>query len=130
MMEESKSMDKEEVRATLANNPLFKGLDPFYIDDFIPSGELQTWPKGSQVICEGDSGNIVYFILKGRAKVSLYSEEGREIVLAVLEEGEMFGEMSIIDDKSINKPHWSFLKDAPLNVDYECGKNWLEMKEV
>ena len=42
---------------------------------------------------------MVYFILSGRAKVTLYGEEGREIVLSVLEEGEMFGEMSIIDDK-------------------------------
>ncbi len=98
-MSESNSMDKEAIRETLAMNPLFKGLDPFYIDDFIPSGEVQSWPKGSQVICEGDSGEIVYFLLSGRAKVTLYGEDGREIVLAVLEAGEMFGEMSIIDDK-------------------------------
>ncbi len=98
-MSESKGMDKETIRVTLSNNPLFKGLDPFYIDDFVPSGEMQSWAKGSQVICEGDSGEIVYFILSGRAKVTLYGEEGREIVLAVLEKGEMFGEMSIIDGK-------------------------------
>ncbi len=99
MMSEFKGMDKEAIRETLSKNPLFKGLDSFYIDDFIPSGEIKVWSKGSQVLCEGDSGEIVYFILSGRAKVTLYGEEGREIVLAVLEQGEMFGEMSIIDDK-------------------------------
>ncbi len=99
MMSESKDIDKAAIRETLAKNPLFEGLDSFYIDDFIPSGEIKSWSKGSQVLCEGDSGEIVYFIISGRVKVTLYGEEGREIVLAVLKEGEMFGEMSIIDDK-------------------------------
>ncbi|MBI5469082.1 MAG: Crp/Fnr family transcriptional regulator [Deltaproteobacteria bacterium] len=94
--ENNKEVRTEEV---LARNPLFKGLEPFYITGMITRGEVRSWPSGSQVIIEGESGDAVYFIISGRVKVTLYGEEGREIVLSILNEGDMFGEMSIIDDK-------------------------------
>ena len=94
--DKKKEVNTEEV---LARNPLFKGLETFYINDIIAKGEVRSWPAGSQVIIEGESGDAVYYIISGRVKVTLYGEEGREIVLSILNEGDMFGEMSIIDDK-------------------------------
>ncbi|MBE7415696.1 MAG: Crp/Fnr family transcriptional regulator [Deltaproteobacteria bacterium] len=91
--------DARKVKEVLALNPLFKGLEDFYITDLIPRAELRSWPGGIQVITEGDEGDAVYFIISGKVKVTLYGEEGREIVLAVLKNGDMFGEMSIMDDK-------------------------------
>lgn len=93
---------KEEIRKVeegLSQNPLFTGLEDFYLKDLLSRGEAKTWPEGTQVITEGDAGDAVFFILEGKAKVTLYGEEGREIVLALLRDGDMFGEMSIIDDK-------------------------------
>lgn len=91
--------EKVHIKEVLTRNPLFSGLEDFYLEDIIEIGELKTWPKGSQIICEGESGEAVYFIISGKAKVTLYGEQGREIVLSVLKEGDMFGEMSIIDEK-------------------------------
>ena len=91
--------EKELVKEVLSRNPLFVGLEDFYLEDIISIGELRGWPKASQIICEGESGDLVYFIISGRAKVTLYGEQGREIVLAVLKEGDMFGEMAIMDEK-------------------------------
>jgi len=97
-----KKIEKDEllvIKKALAINPLFAGLEEFYIDDLLKIGDMRSWPRGSQVICEGDYGEAVYFIVSGRAKVTLYSEQGREIVLAVLKSCDMFGEMSIMDEK-------------------------------
>jgi CRP-like cAMP-binding protein len=97
-----KKIDDDElevVKHALSVNPLFTGLEEFYLDDLLEVGELRSWAGGSQVICEGDCGEAVYFIVSGRAKVTLYSEQGREIVLSVLKRGDMFGEMSIMDEK-------------------------------
>ncbi len=91
--------EKALVKEVLSRNPLFVGLEDFYLEDIISIGELRAWPKASQIICEGESGDSVYFIISGRAKVTLYGEQGREIVLAVLKEGDMFGEMAIMDEK-------------------------------
>ena len=91
--------EKKKVEDSLARNRLFNGLEEFYINDIIGRGEIKSWPAATQMISEGESGDQVYFIVSGKAKVTLYGEEGREIVLAVLKEGDMFGEMSIIDGK-------------------------------
>ena len=91
--------DLKKVEEGLARNQLFTGLEDFYLKGIISRGEVRNWPAGTQIITEGDPGDAVFFIISGRVKVTLYGEEGREIVLAILNEGDMFGEMSIIDDK-------------------------------
>jgi CRP/FNR family cyclic AMP-dependent transcriptional regulator len=91
--------DLKKVEEGLARNQLFTGLEDFYLKDLIARAEVKTWPAGTQIITEGDPGEAVFFMISGRVKVTLYGEEGREIVLAILNEGDMFGEMSIIDDK-------------------------------
>lgn len=91
--------DLRKVEEGLARNQLFTGLEDFYMKDLIAKAEVKTWPAGTQIITEGDPGDAVFFIISGKVKVTLYGEEGREIVLAILKDGDMFGEMSIIDDK-------------------------------
>ena len=99
MIETTVKDDLKKVEEGLARNQLFTGLEDFYLKDLISRAEVRTWPAGTQIITEGDPGDAVFFMISGRVKVTLYGEEGREIVLAILNEGDMFGEMSIIDDK-------------------------------
>lgn len=99
MTMETVKEDLRKVEEGLARNQLFTGLEAFYLKDLISKAEVRTWPSGTQLITEGDPGEAVFFIISGRVKVTLYGEEGREIVLAILNDGDMFGEMSIIDDK-------------------------------
>ena len=42
---------------------------------------------------------LAYIINKGKVKVCIANEQGREVVIAQLDEGEHFGEMSLIDEK-------------------------------
>lgn len=87
------------LREILSKNPLFSGLEEFYLKDLLSIGEIKRMTKDTQVITEGDEGAAVYFILSGSAKVTLYGEEGRGIVLSVLGHGDIFGEMAVIDGK-------------------------------
>jgi len=96
---EEKKEEQKHMEESLSRNRLFSGLETFYLEDMMRRGEIKYWPSASQIISEGESGDAVYFILSGKAKVTLYGEEGREIVLAILKDGDMFGEMSIIDGK-------------------------------
>lgn len=96
---EEKKEEQKQMEESLSRNRLFSGLENMYLEDMMRRGEVKYWPSASQIISEGESGDAVYFILSGKAKVTLYGEEGREIVLAILKDGDMFGEMSIIDGK-------------------------------
>jgi CRP/FNR family cyclic AMP-dependent transcriptional regulator len=60
---------------------------------------LRKFQKNVIVLHEGDQSNALYIIESGQVKVSKINEEGKEVVLSILSEGEHFGEMSLIDDE-------------------------------
>jgi CRP/FNR family cyclic AMP-dependent transcriptional regulator len=51
------------------------------------------------IVTHADTGRDVFFLLKGRAQVTLFSEDGREIVYRDIDPGEIFGELAGIDGK-------------------------------
>jgi CRP/FNR family cyclic AMP-dependent transcriptional regulator len=52
------------------------------------------------IIAHGDSDCDVYFLLEGRARVTLFSEDGKEITYRDIEADEIFGELAGIDGKA------------------------------
>ena len=56
------------------------------------------YPKGTSIIKQGDIGSCAYLVQSGRVKVYTVAE-GREFELAVLEEGQIFGEMALVMDE-------------------------------
>src|SRR6516165_11493800 len=59
------------------------------------SGVVRSFPKGSILINEGDTGDSLYIVLSGRVKVFASNAAGREIVLSFFGPGEYLGEMSL-----------------------------------
>ncbi|MBI5038863.1 MAG: Crp/Fnr family transcriptional regulator [Nitrospirae bacterium] len=56
--------------------------------------------KRQIVYIPGDPGNSVYILKKGRIKISRLMEDGRELTLAILEPGEIFGEIDALENTS------------------------------
>lgn len=52
---------------------------------------------GASLFQEGDEGSEMYVVLEGRTMISKYIPGGGEEALAILERGEFFGEMALID---------------------------------
>lgn len=77
--------------------PLFKDLDSRELMALRDSGLILKLPKDKILFYEGDKGDSLYLILKGKVKAFLLSEEGREITLSILGEGELVGEMALFD---------------------------------
>src|ERR1700704_5496676 len=55
------------------------------------------YPRDSAVIAAGDPTDALYIVISGRLKVVMSSNEGREAILAILNRGDFFGEMGLID---------------------------------
>ncbi len=53
---------------------------------------ITTYRKGQTIFSQGDTADAVFYIQKGKAKVSVFSEQGKEAVVAILGTGEFFGE--------------------------------------
>jgi len=54
--------------------------------------------KNSIVLIEDEAGSTMFIIKKGSVKITRITEDGREVILSILNEGDFFGEMSILDD--------------------------------
>ncbi len=57
------------------------------------------YASGEVLFHMGDEGGNLYIIESGRVKVTIPSAEGDEVILAILEAGEILGEISLIDGK-------------------------------
>lgn len=53
---------------------------------------IDRYRKGQIVFSQGDPADAVFFIQKGKAKVTVVSEQGKEAVVAILGPGHFFGE--------------------------------------
>lgn len=69
-----------------------------YIDRFIAYCEVIEIPQKTVVISAGALEDHLYFAIDGTLTVSSEDENGREIILAYLSEGDFFGELGIYED--------------------------------
>lgn len=61
---------------------------------------VKTFNKGYMVFEEGEKRDSLYIVLKGRVKVSLYDEDGREYILDIIGKDGFFGELSLFEELS------------------------------
>tara|TARA_Y100000588_G_scaffold147876_2_gene161778 strand:+ start:4286 stop:4963 length:678 start_codon:yes stop_codon:yes gene_type:complete len=77
--------------------PLFEELSDGELDALSQVALLRTFPKDRVVIMAEEEGDSLFVIHDGQVKVSIVSEDGREVILSILGEGNFFGEMSLLD---------------------------------
>ena len=56
--------------------------------------------KNEIILYEEDTNNFMYMILSGKLKVVQTTSDGKEIILAIHQSGQTFGEISLIDGKT------------------------------
>jgi CRP/FNR family transcriptional regulator, cyclic AMP receptor protein len=81
----------------LAKIELFEGLEPEALQALTRQLVSRSVPKNTIVISEGDTTDSLYVIVKGRVKVFVGNEQGREITLCTQGPGEYFGELALLD---------------------------------
>ncbi len=95
--------------------PLFAHLSDRELARVASAVREKGYPKNSVILFEDDPGDALYVVVKGQVKVVLIGEDGREVILAMLKDGDFFGEMSLIDDQP-RSAHVIATEDATLLV--------------
>lgn len=95
--------------------PLFASLSNEAAQEVYTLLQSRNVPSGTLLFHAGDVGDSLYLIDGGRVQISVADEDGKEIVLAELKEGDFFGEMAIIDGKQ-RSADAIVLEDARLYV--------------
>lgn len=74
----------------------FAALEQAHLDAVGALAQEERYPKGAVLFAEGDTGDKFFFLLKGKVRISQIVDGVGEEALAILEEGDYFGEMALI----------------------------------
>lgn len=67
------------------------------LDQFLANCHRRKYPAKSTIIYAGDESDALYYILKGSVTVMIEDDDGREMIMAYLNEGDFFGEMGLFE---------------------------------
>ena len=77
---------------------LFSGLQENEMTQIAAAAHSLRKGRGEFIYMPGDRAELVYVLKKGRIKLSVLSESGKEIAIDIIQPGEMFGEFALIDE--------------------------------
>lgn len=92
-------LDKISKTRLLQQILIFRGLDSESITAIERLLVERTCPEGAVVFSEGDPPDALYIIAKGGVQVSKHTRSGKEVTLAHRGQGDVFGEMGIIEEQ-------------------------------
>ncbi|MBV1881647.1 MAG: cAMP-activated global transcriptional regulator CRP [Pseudomonadales bacterium] len=67
-------------------------------EDFLSHCHRRKYPAKSTIIYAGDDSDALYYIIRGSVTVIIEDDDGREMIMAYLNEGDFFGEMGLFED--------------------------------
>lgn len=81
----------------LASVDLFRDVDSQYIAELSAAATERSLWRGDVLFSEGQEPDALYIVTSGRIAIANKSIDGRESVVALMEEGDLFGEMGLFD---------------------------------
>lgn len=92
-----KATDIQARRGALTRAELFRSLQEPDINSILARAVVKRVARGAPILRRGDPNSGMVIVMSGRVRVSVVSEDGKEVTLTVLGHGEALGEMSLLD---------------------------------
>lgn len=87
-----------DLGATLGTFSFFKGVRKTELEELADLALCHEYPRNNILSYRGDPAGNVFLVISGRVKVILTNDEGREVILALLGPGRLFGITAAFDD--------------------------------
>ena len=84
-------------QALLRSIPLFAGLTEQELAKIAALAQVRQYATRTVVVNQGDAALALFAIVRGRLKVASCGPDGRDTVLGIMSDGEVFGEVALID---------------------------------
>ena len=81
----------------LTTVPIFSKLKPEDLEPLAGKLRRRNYRKGEVILHQEDPADRMHIIVEGSIRISITSDDGREKDLALLQRGECFGEMALLD---------------------------------
>src|SRR5206468_6126192 len=87
-----------DIAGLLAESDLFSGFDTQSLERVATSAQVRSLKRNDVVFGEDDPADELFVVQSGRIAIAYTSPDGRESVIALMEAGDLFGEMPLFDD--------------------------------
>jgi CRP-like cAMP-binding protein len=91
--------DRVNLRPVIREIPLFRSLRDPEVEALVRIAVTRQLQARDTLFFKGDPGTELYAVISGRLKAVSHAEDGRELVFAILDPGEVFGEIALFDHK-------------------------------
>lgn len=88
---------KEKAHGLISACTLFQGLGEQQRAQLFDRIHLRDYDAGDTIFSMGDSGASLLAVVEGSVQITVPSPEGKEIILAIMHAGDVFGEISLLD---------------------------------
>ncbi|UTW62226.1 Crp/Fnr family transcriptional regulator [bacterium SCSIO 12741] len=104
---------------------IFRDLTPEDLNRIDELTSMRSMAKGKYIYFPDDPSKVVFLLKQGKVKIGSYSDDGKEIIKAILEPGEIFGELAIMGEENRK----DFAQALTSDVRF-CAIGVEEMKEM
>jgi CRP/FNR family transcriptional regulator, cyclic AMP receptor protein len=120
-VETPKRKPTEDARRLLGNTFIFQGLGEEERNQLVTRAQVRRFAAGESIFHMGAPGSSMMAVLSGEVRISISSPEGKELLLAILQPGEVFGEIALLDGKE---------RSADAKAMTACSLGILERRDV
>ncbi len=93
------TLSDQEIENILARTPMFEQLSGRERKSLATLGVQRSFEPGAVVVRQGDQGVGLYVVLRGAVRVTQHALDGTSHELATLGDGQIFGEMALLDER-------------------------------
>jgi len=111
----------------LSDVEFFEGFEGEALDELVAAAETRSYSRNDIVFTEGDTAAELFVVESGRIAIANKSDDGRESVVALMERGDLFGEMPLFDRlarsaeaRALEPSTATAIPYAPLRAIYEA----------
>jgi len=90
-------LDDEQKMRLLRRSFIFRGLDDTLLRRLARLSQTHRLPAGTLLFQQGEEGDALYGIAEGLIRVWVSGEGGKELTIGLLEPGDVFGEIALLD---------------------------------
>ena len=84
-------------RELLSSIEFFKGFEGDAFESVVAAAQTRSYTRGGVLFSEDEDATELFVVVSGRVAIANRSIDGRESVIALMERGDLFGEMPLLD---------------------------------
>jgi CRP/FNR family cyclic AMP-dependent transcriptional regulator len=110
----------------IKKSPIFNNLPEEALQSIAYEAEISLFKKREIIYLPASENNTIYLLASGKAKISRLSEDGREIIIEIINSGEIFGEAAIFSNTSRENMATALEKSLVLRFEAKTFKRFLD----